>query len=125
MFDPQRPAWQNPRVHGILLLVFLSGAVFGALVMRLGMNYRVAAHSNNSASIGKGLSYDRLTKDLQLSQDQCRQLRTILDDYARYHEDLEGQLEDWQATGKNQIIRILTPEQRQRFDRLIRSTHSH
>ena len=69
MFDPQRPAWQNPRVHGILLLVFLSGAVFGALVMRLGMNYRVTTHSNSS--IGKGLSYDRLTKDLQLSPDQC------------------------------------------------------
>ena len=124
MFDPQRPAWQNPRVHGILLLVFLSGAVFGALVMRLGMNYRVTAHGGGP-SIGKGLSYDRLTKDLQLSQDQCRQLRTILDDYARYHEDLEGQLEDWQATGKNQIIRILTPEQRQRFEQLIRAMQSH
>ncbi|HLJ47220.1 MAG TPA: hypothetical protein VKU01_14485 [Bryobacteraceae bacterium] len=125
MFDPQRPAWQNPRVHGILLLVFLSGAVFGALVMRIGMNYRVHARSNGSPSIGKGLSYDRLTKDLDLTAEQCRQLKTILDDYARYHEDLEGQLEDWQATGKNQIMRILTPGQRQKFEQLTRSVQSH
>ena len=92
--------------------------------MRLGMNYRVHARSN-SPTIGKGLSYDRLTKDLDLTQEQCRQLKTILDDYARYHEDLEGQLEDWQATGKNQIMRILTQEQRQKFEQLTRSVQSH
>ena len=59
------------------------------------------------------LSYDRLIKDkdLKLSPQQCRQLKSILDDYARYHQDLQAQLDDWKATGKNQILRILDARQ--------------
>lgn len=59
-----------------------------------------------------------LTKELKLNSTQCRQLKTILDDYARYHQDLQAQLDDWKATGKNQILRILDPEQRARFEQL-------
>ena len=30
----------------------------------------------------------------------------------KYHEDLEAQIEDMRATGKNRIVQMLTPEQR-------------
>ena len=66
------------------------------------------------------LSYDKLTKELKLRPQQCRQLKTILDDYARYHQDLQAQMDDWKATGKNQILRILDPDQRIRFEQLTR-----
>lgn len=116
MFDTDRPSWQNPRVLVILLLVFLSGAAVGALTMRVGMRARHYGNNPQATSI----SYDRLTRDkeLNLSPEQCRQLKTILDDYARYHQDLQAQLDDWKATGKNQILRILNPGQRERFERL-------
>jgi Spy/CpxP family protein refolding chaperone len=36
----------------------------------------------------------------------------------KYHEDLETQIEDVRATGRNRIVQILTPEQRKRFEQL-------
>src|ERR1051326_3453512 len=93
MFDSDRPSWQNPRVLVILVLVFLSGAVVGALTMRAGLHARL--HPASASSFWKNdtlLSYDRLTKDLNLTSEQRRQLKTILDDYARYHQDLQAAL---------------------------------
>ena len=109
MFDTDRPSWQNPRVLAILILVFLSGAAVGALTMRVGLRRPRPVSA---------LSYEKLTKELNLSSAQCEQLKTILDDYARYRQDLQAQLDDWQATGKNQILRILDPGQRARFEQM-------
>jgi len=63
-------------------------------------------------------SYDKLKKDLNLTPDQSERLKTILDDFVKYHEDLEAQIEDVRATGKNRIMQMLTPEQRKRFAEL-------
>lgn len=119
MFESDRPSWQNPRVLSILVLVFLSGSVFGALTMRAWLHNRMhpagpPIWKNESSN----LSYDKLTKELKLNPEQCRQLKSILDDYAKYHQDLQAQLDDWKATGKNQILRILNPDQRTRFQQI-------
>ncbi|MGA2595553.1 MAG: hypothetical protein ABSH09_00945 [Bryobacteraceae bacterium] len=116
MFDTDRPSWQNPRVLAILLVVFLCGAVAGAVVMRAGLYYRL--HRSSAFKNEAMLSYSNLTKELNLTPQQRQQLKTILDDYARYHQDLQAQLDDWKATGKNQILRILDPDQRARFEEL-------
>jgi len=63
-------------------------------------------------------SYDKLRKDLDLTPEQSQRLKTILDDFAKYHEDLETQMEDVRATGKNRIVQMLNPAQRQRFEQL-------
>lgn len=63
-------------------------------------------------------SYDKLTKELNLSPEQSVRLKTILDDFVKYHEDLEAQIEDMRATGKNRIVQMLTPEQRKKFEQL-------
>ncbi|HTU32884.1 MAG TPA: hypothetical protein VMF66_03685 [Candidatus Acidoferrum sp.] len=121
MFDTARPSWNNPRVLGILSLVFLCGAVSGALVMQLFLHDHMHPPSTKFWKNNDALSYENLTRDpeLKLSPQQCKALKTILDDYARYHEDLQAQLDDWRATGKSQIMRILQPDQRTRFEKLI------
>ena len=63
-------------------------------------------------------SYDQLKRELNLTPDQSERLKTILDDFVKYHEDLEAQIEDVRATGRNRIVQILTPEQRKRFEQL-------
>jgi len=63
-------------------------------------------------------SYNKLSKELNLSPEQSQRLKMILDDFAKYHEDLESQIEDMRATGKNRIIQMLTPEQRKKFDEM-------
>ena len=119
MFSTDQPSWRNPRVLGILVLVFVAGAVAGAVAMQVGIHARL--HPVSASTLWKNdsmLSYDRLTRELDLSPEQRRQLKSILDDYARYHQDLQAQLDDWKATGKNQILRILNPDQRARFEQL-------
>ena len=120
MLEPDRASWQNPRILGLLLMVFLLGGVVGALVMKAGLHermHRTAAASSQPAF--EKLTYDRLCKDLNLSPEQSNQLRSILDDYVKYNQSLQDQVQDARATGKSQILRILNANQRQHFEQLV------
>jgi Spy/CpxP family protein refolding chaperone len=118
MFASEQPSWQNPRILTTLVLVFLTGAMAGAVGMRAGLHEQL----HRSAAYFRGdpgsFSYDQLRKQLNLTPDQSEHLKTILDDFAKYHDDLEAQIEDVRATGRNRIVQILTPEQRKRFEQL-------
>lgn len=120
MVAADRASWQNPRILALLLLIFLCGALAGALTMRSSLHTKLHRGTapywkDDSAQL---FSYDKLKKDLNLTSDQSERLKTILDDFVKYHEDLETQIEDVRATGKNRIVQMLTPEQRQKFERL-------
>jgi Spy/CpxP family protein refolding chaperone len=118
MFASDRPSWQNPRILTTLVLVFLTGALAGAIGMREGLH----AELHRGAAYWRGdkaeFSYERLKTELNLTPDQAERLKTILDDFAKYHEDLEAQIEDVRATGRTKIVQMLTPEQRKRFEQL-------
>ena len=104
---------QNPKV-GIaftLVLVFLVGAVAGALAMNLGVHkrlHRVPFWTDP----GKQVSLQRLQKELDLTPDQTDQLKTALDDFSRYYQDVL-------AIGKTSIYRILNEQQKHKFDQLM------
>jgi hypothetical protein len=120
MLAADRASWQNPRILALLLLVFLCGALAGALTMRSSLHTKL---HRGVAPYWKGdspelFSYDKLKTELNLTSEQSERLKTILDDFVKYHEDLEAQIEDMRATGKNRIVQMLTPEQRQKFERL-------
>lgn len=118
MFADERPAWQNPRILTILLLVFLTGALSGALTMRAGLHSYMHKDVRFWQDGGTQLSYERLKKDLNLTPQQAESIRVVLDDFVKYHQDLENQIEDVRATGKNRIMAVLNPEQKQRFEKL-------
>jgi len=115
-----RASWQNPRILALLLLIFLCGALAGALTMRSSLHTKLhrGAASYWTSDNDKLFSYDTLKTQLSLTSEQSERLKTILDDFVKYHEDLEAQIEDMRATGKNRIKQMLTPEQRQKFERL-------
>jgi hypothetical protein len=120
MFAADRASWQNPRILILLLLIFLCGALAGALTMRASLRGRLHASNgsywkDNPAQL---FSYDKMKTTLNLTPEQSERLKTILDDFVKYHEDLETQIEDMRATGKNRIVQMLTPEQRTKFERL-------
>ena len=90
----------------MLGLVFLSGAVAGALGMRSGFIPPCMLMPTRRS----------LTtfchKELNLDPQQANQLRSILDDMGKYNEDLQAQLEsvrtqieDVRATGKSRSSR--------------------
>lgn len=121
MFAADRNSWQNPRVLALLLSVFLCGGVIGAITMRVSLHEHL--HKGGTSSYWKDdktqfFSYEKLKKDLNLTPDQSERLKTILDDFVKYHEDVLAQIDDVRATGKNRIIQMLTPEQRKRFEEL-------
>jgi len=119
MFASDRTSWQNPRILTTLVMVFLCGALAGAITMRSGLHDKLHRSAATYWKEDQGeFSYDRLKKELNLTPDQAVRLKTILDDFAKYHQDLEAQIEDVRATGRNRIVQMLTPEQRQRFEKL-------
>jgi hypothetical protein len=121
MLAAERASWQNPRVLTTLVLVFLTGAMAGAITMRAGLHEKMH-HSASAVPYWREgrteFSYDRLKKDLDLTPEQSERLKTILDDFDKYHEDLQAQIEDVRATGKNRIMQMLDARQRQRFEQL-------
>lgn len=119
MLEADRPSWQNPRILALLLLVFLCGALAGGLTMRGSLHermHRAAPYWKEDKT--QLFSYEKLKKDLNLTAEQSERLKTILDDFVKYHEDVEAQIEDVRATGKNRIVQMLTPQQRMRFEQL-------
>lgn len=109
MFASDRATWQNPRVLSTLSLVFLAGALAGALFMQSCLHDKMHRPP---------LSYDRLKTELKLSSVQAEQIKTILDDFVGFNKELQSQIEDTRATGKNNIMSVLDADQKKKFERI-------
>lgn len=111
--------WRNPRVVFTLLLVFLCGAAVGMVVMSLGGHRWQAPRSLSWKEGGREVTLERFKKELNLTPEQSAQLETILDDFFMYYHTLQAQLDEVRATGKSRILRVLSPEQRTKFERMM------
>lgn len=92
-----------------LVLVFLCGGILGALAMRYA-HPRIHAASQ-PAPVGLHLSIGELKRNLDLSEEQVHKLTSILDDFGHYYDNLL-------ADGNTRILEVLTPDQRQRYEKL-------
>jgi Spy/CpxP family protein refolding chaperone len=103
----------NPRlVVGIsLALVFLCGAVAGALVMDFGVHNRLKPPSFETPQ-GQASYFDHLQKELDLTPAQSEQVKSILNDFWLYYRTVLSE-------GRGRIEQVLTPEQREKFARLL------
>lgn len=114
-----RMTWQNPRILSILLLVFVCGAMAGAVTMRLGFSQSFRRPQSYWKEGGKEISLDRFRRELSLNDEQTRQMETVLNDFVMYYQSLQEQMNDVRAQGKFRITQILNEEQRQKFNRMI------
>ena len=105
---------QNPKTAFMvsMMLVFLVGAVAGALAMNFGPMHRGLHGRAFWTDPGKDISIHRLQKELDLTSEQTEQLKTVLDDFSRYYQDVL-------ATGKTSIYKILNDDQKRKFDQLL------
>jgi len=106
-----RPAERTAIIS--LLLVFLCGVTLGAVAMSywhpvLHEKLNQTLHSN-----GLMISTQEWKDKLELTDDQTRQLSSVLADFSRYYDNLL-------ADGNSRIMQILNQEQRRRYDQLIR-----
>jgi len=90
-------------------LIFLCGAVSGALFVNL------RTHTGREVVRGQfnsQLELQRLHKELDLSDEQTRQLHMILDDVSKYYDNV---LSD----GQTRVMQILDDKQKARFQELL------
>jgi hypothetical protein len=105
-------AWNPKLVCGMsLALVFLCGALAGALVMDFGVHNRQRTPAFETAQ-GQTLYFERLQKELDLSAAQSEQVKSILNDFWQYYRTVLSE-------GRTRIEQVLTPVQRERFERLL------
>jgi DNA-directed RNA polymerase sigma subunit (sigma70/sigma32) len=108
-----RHSWVGPRAAGIstLVLVFLCGAVVGALAFNLGAHKRLHREPFWSTT-GKSAAMEHVKKELDLTPGQVEQMETILDDFAKYYTTV---LSD----GKSRIMQILNDDQKKKFEQMM------
>lgn len=112
------PTWHHPRILLVLLAVFLFGMATGAFTTRFIASKPQAPSWTES---GKRVTIEMLTKELDLSPEQAVQIETVLDEFVLYYQNLQGQMEDFRADGRERIVRVLSPEQRAKFEKLLAS----
>jgi len=100
-----------------LVLVFLCGAVMGAVVMRISGRAHVSASAPSGISMAApnmaAPNMAEWKKQLDLTDDQTAKLTSVLDDFSRYYDNVL-------ADGNSRIMQILNPEQRRRFEQMLR-----
>lgn len=106
--------WQTSRAACIvtITLVFLTGAIAGALAMNFGAHKYMHRSAPFWTEGGKEIWLQRWKKDLDLTPEQTQEMTLILDDFGIYYRNV---LSD----GKARILRILNDEQRRKFDKLL------
>lgn len=124
MMNGDRISWSNPRVLAVLLLVFVSGTLSGALAWRFLRNRttRPPLVSVAPSWSNKEGFLNRCKKDLSLSDEQAIEMAKVLDDYKMFYQNLQEQLEDVRSTGKDNILKILDETQREKFEKLFKET---
>lgn len=112
-------SWRSPRVLLSLTLIFLCGVVGGAMAMRFAVHGMVHKAEPYWQEGGKAIALERMTKELDLTADQRRELETILDDFVMYVQTLQAQMDEVRANGKQRILRILNDQQKQKFEKML------
>ena len=119
-----RAPWQNPRIFLTLFFVFLSGAVAGAVAVKLGTippKHKAAPFWEEG---GREISIQRFQKELNLTPPQTAEVQMVLDDFVMYYQNVEAQMDDVRKTGKSRILRILKEDQKAPFERMLSELHA-
>lgn len=116
--DP-KPTWHNPRILALLLLVFLGGVACGVFAAHYAPSHALFHSSVTFRENGRASTMAHLKQDLNLTPDQAQQIETLLEDLAKYYDNLQGQMDDFRQDGKDRIKKILTPEQQKKFDKIL------
>jgi hypothetical protein len=93
-------------------LVFLAGAIAGAVAMDLGAHKWMHRSVPFWTEGGKDVWLHRWQKELNLTPEQTQQMTLILDDFGTYYRNV---LSD----GKGRILHVLNDDQKRKFDKLL------
>jgi Spy/CpxP family protein refolding chaperone len=108
----------------LVFVLFVLGIALGGVGTYLVTTRVLAARPQGALAHTAGHTMAMFTRDLNLSPDQQSQIQTILNDtrahYAALHEKLDPEYEQVRQLGRDRIRQLLTPEQRPKFEDLLR-----
>jgi hypothetical protein len=111
-------SWSNPRVLLTFSLIFLCGALVGAIAITLTAQSQ-AYTASSPEELNRELTLTRLTTELDLTEAQQEKLRVVLDDYFQYYHALQDQLDEVKASGRDKITELLTDDQKVKFTQML------
>jgi Spy/CpxP family protein refolding chaperone len=95
------------------VLVFLCGAVMGAVVMSFSGHASLHGTPPLAAGASTPISIREWKEELNLTDQQTVQLKSILNDVFEYYDNVL-------ADGNSRIMQILNPEQRRKYEQMLR-----
>jgi Spy/CpxP family protein refolding chaperone len=108
------------KVYFYFVLTFLLGVIIGGC----GVFFFTWYSGPRPARFDRARIVAHLKRELNLSDSQIQQVTQIIDDAARKHQELEkqtnSQYEAFREEARNKIRQILDPEQKVKFDDMIR-----
>ncbi len=113
----------NRKAIGLLVLVFALGIALGAVSHML-MDRNVLASKARGQSGSQTRLMGRLKEELNLDDDQQKQISAVLADmqhrYDAIREQMGPQFDQARNEGRDQIRQVLTPEQLPKFEDFLR-----
>ena len=117
--------WANPKVIAILAVIFFCGSVVGATLMWNYLHRWLVPPTGQEIVLrGQRVDFNTLKQNLNLTSAQEQTVVQVLDDFAKYYQNIEEQREDIAESGRRRILDVLTPEQKERFHRLFKERPS-
>lgn len=114
----------NRRAVLLVFVLFVLGIALGSVGTYVVTMRVQAARPQATLAHNPARTMAMYTRDLNLSLDQQNQIQAILNDtrsrYAELHEKLDPEYEQVRQQGRERIRQILTPEQRPKFEDLLR-----
>ena len=108
----------------LVFVVFVLGIALGSVGTYVVTTRVLAARPQATLAHNPGHTMAMFTSDLNLNPDQQKQIQAILNDtrarYAALHEKLDPEYEQVRQEGRERIRQVLTPEQRPKFEDLLR-----
>jgi Spy/CpxP family protein refolding chaperone len=114
----------NRKALVLVFILFLLGIALGSVGTYLVTTHVWAARAQAAPVHGPGHAMAMFTRDLNLSPDQRDRIQAILNDtrskYAVLHQKLDPEYEQVRQLGREHIRETLTPDQRPKFEELLR-----
>lgn len=107
------------KAYGILAIVFVAGLSTGVLGVRAFDRHSGSTVAGGSLEVQTEVAIERLNRDLDLSLDQQQKLQIILDEHIMLEADLLSQMRTLQQQGRSEILQVLTPDQKAKFDSMV------
>lgn len=99
------------KLYGMVVLIFVCGVAVGGI----GTHFVEQHWRSEAGQIEAQLAMEHFRQELELNEEQARQVEAILDEFIMSQAELMSQFQTSRLSGHDRIVQILNDDQRRRF----------